>query len=341
LIVVGWLIKITSPSLPRLYFGSGKAVFMQNSPFYFGFERPVQRLEARIAELGDLARRHALPLEDELAALELRLEHTRRRLYTGLSSAQRLEIGRHPQRPTPLDYACWLWDGFDEVHAEAHDEIHDGAAAVVGGAALSAVGPLFFIACQCGRGPSERLRRNFGVPGAAGYRKIRCLAQEAARQGLPLLLMLDACGAQKRAAEAGPALERCIKELVALPVPILMVLTGQAFAGGALPLELGDWVLVQEYAGCPPCRWPKQALPWDQRRIGSGGAARDLLAQGQADEIVAEPLGGAHRDPVQAAVLLEARLRAGWDLLARWKTESLLERRLGRLAWERPVALTG
>jgi len=296
-------------------------------PFYFAFERPVERLEHAVEELRLLAHRRGLALDGELVALEQRLEECRRRLYAGLDAGQRMELGRHPRRPTALDYARCSLDLF--CQAAGDDWSADGAVfggtGYVGGIEVAVVGT------QCGRRPSERLWRNFGVPGAAGYDAIARLARSAAGRGLPVLLLLDACGApgpQANDRRRTEALGRCVEALTALPVPLVAVLCGQAFAGGVLPVGLGDWFLVQECAGCPG----GGQMPWARSAVGHWphGAARDLLAQGAANGIVAEPMGGAHRDPAAAAEQLRDRLGQGLLLAAEMSPAARISRREGR-----------
>ncbi|MDJ0345174.1 acetyl-CoA carboxylase, carboxyltransferase subunit beta [Streptomyces sp. H10-C2] len=250
-----------------------------------------------------------------------------------------VRLARHPDRPTTLDYAVHLLDGFHELHG---DRIAEDCAAVVGGPGRLSGRLVMLIGHQKGGNDlAERQRRKFGMPSPGGYRKAARLMRLAAKLGLPVVTLIDTPGANP-----GPEAERNgqavaiaenLRLMARLPVPIIAVVTGEGGSGGALALAVADRVLVSANGvysvispeGCAAILWKDvKAAPAAAAALRVG--ARDLLGLGIVDGVVPEPPGGAHTDPAQAAVLLGDALAAALDELDGWEPQRLLEERGSR-----------
>jgi acetyl-CoA carboxylase carboxyl transferase subunit alpha len=279
------------------------------------FEQPLIELEGRIAAL----RAEDDPNnQDEIAKLEERLARQRQKTYAGLTAWQRTLLARHPKRPHTRDFIRLLCDDFVEVHG---DRVYGDDAAVVGGLAVFEGRGVVVIGHQKGRDTREKIARNFGMPHPEGYRKALRLMRLAEKFGKPIVTFIDTPGAYPGTAaeERGQAeaIARNLHAMAGLATPIVTVVTGEGGSGGALAIGMGNRVLMLEYAiysvispeGCAAILWgdasraPEAA---ESMRI----TAPDLLKLGVIDQIVPEPVGGAHRDWEGAASELRAALRA-------------------------------
>ena len=305
------------------------------------FEQPLLELELRIATLvalEDPAR------ADEIAKLEERLNRLRQRTYAGLTAWQRTQLARHPKRPHTRDWCKLLLDDFIELHG---DRVFGDDTAIVGGLARFESQSVVVIGHQKGRDTREKIARNFGMPHPEGYRKAHRLMDLAAKFGKPVITFIDTPGAYPGlgAEERGQAeaIARNLKRMASLPVPMIVVVTGEGGSGGALAIGMGNRVLMLEYAvysvispeGCAAILWG-DAGKAPEAEEAMRTTAPELLQLGVIDGIVPEPVGGAHRDWEAAANGLRVALREQlWTLRPRSRDELIGERhekfrRMGR-----------
>jgi acetyl-CoA carboxylase carboxyl transferase subunit alpha len=273
------------------------------------FERPIVELENKIAELKRLG---GPSLEIEIRRLERRARQLQREVFADLSAWQKVLLSRHPLRPFTLDYVGRLIDDFVELHG---DRAFRDDEALIGGVGRFRGRPVLVIGHQKGRGTKENIRRNFGQPRPEGYRKARRLMELAARLSLPILSFIDTVGAYPGidAEERGQAeaIAKNLEVMARLPVPIISIVIGEGGSGGALAIGVADRILMLEYAvysvispeGCASILWK------DQRKVEAAAdalrmTAQDLVELHIADGVIAEPPGGAHRDPDSAAQLV-------------------------------------
>lgn len=266
-------------------------------------EKGLIELERRIAELKDHSRDQPVDLSSEIEALEAKYALLTREIFGQLTPWQRVHMSRHPQRPLGIDYINAL-DAFDELHG---DRRFRDDPAIIGGFAKLAGRRVIAIAQEKGRDTKEKLRRNFGMPSPEGYRKVKRLVDLASHLGLPLVTFVDTPGAdpgigsEERA--QSEAIASCLAALAAARVPIVATIIGEGGSGGALALALADHVIMLEHStysvaspeGCAAILWGDAAKAEDaaeRLRLTSD----DLLEFGIVDEIVPEPLGGAHRE---------------------------------------------
>ena len=305
------------------------------------FEQPLLELELRIAALVAL---DDPTRADEIARLEERLTRLRQRTYAGLTAWQRTQLARHPKRPHTRDWCKLLLEDFLELHG---DRVYGDDAAIVGGLARFESQSVVVIGHQKGRDTREKIARNFGMPHPEGYRKAHRLMDLAAKFGKPVVTFIDTPGAYPGlgAEERGQAeaIARNLKRMASLPVPIIVVVTGEGGSGGALAIGMGNRVLMLEYAvysvispeGCAAILWGDAGKAPDAAEA-MRTTAPELLQLGIIDGIVPEPVGGAHRDWEGAAASLRAVLREQlWTLRSKSREELVSERyekfrRMGR-----------
>jgi acetyl-CoA carboxylase carboxyl transferase subunit alpha len=278
---------------------------------YLDFERPIVELQRKLDDLRRHPEAHSLRIsfEEEIAMIEKKISETRREIFSHLSAWQRVQLARHPKRPYTLDYLTLAFSGFSELHGDrrfADDRAVVGGFAQLNGQRVVAIGT------QKGRDTKENILRNFGSAHPEGYRKALRLMQLADKFGLPIITLIDTAGAypgigaeERHIAEA---IAVNLREMMLFDVPIIAVVLGEGGSGGALGIGVADRVLILENAyysvispeGCA-------AILWKDRSASAKAAealkitARDLLELGLVDEIVPEPLGGAHNDAVLAA----------------------------------------
>jgi acetyl-CoA carboxylase carboxyl transferase subunit alpha len=282
------------------------------------FEKPILELQSKLAELKKHPEMHSLGIsfEEQLQQIETKIEETRRQIFSNLAAWQRVQLARHPKRPFTLDYLKSTFSDFSELHG---DRLFAEDRAVVGGFATLAEHKVIVIGTQKGRDTKENILRNFGSAHPEGYRKALRLMQLADKFGLPIITLIDTAGAypgigaeERHIAEA---IAVNLREMTLFQVPIIATVIGEGGSGGALGIGVADRVLIFENAyysvispeGCA-------AILWKDRSAAAKAAealkitAKDLLALGLVDEIVPEPLSGAHTDPDQSARNLKACL---------------------------------
>jgi len=306
------------------------------SSVWLDFEKPVVELETRIKELREFATSSNVEVDEEVERLERKVERLRREIYTKLTRWQRVQLARHPRRPYTLDYVQLLCQDFMELHG---DRGFRDDPSVVGGLARLAGRPLMVVGHQKGRNTKENIHRNFGMPHPEGYRKALRLFQTADRFRLPILTFVDTPGAYPGvgAEERGQseAIARNLREMARLRVPVVSVVIGEGGSGGALALAVADRVYMLENAiysvispeGCAGILWKDKAKAPQAAEV-LRLTARDVLELGVIDGLIEEPLGGAHRDPAQAARAIGEVVSGAFSALEQIPEEDLLTKRL-------------
>jgi acetyl-CoA carboxylase carboxyl transferase subunit alpha len=301
------------------------------------FEKPIIELQNKLDDLKKHPETHSLgiSLEEEIKAMEVKLEETRRQVFSNLTAWQRVQLARHPKRPYTLDYLNNTFADFRELHG---DRLYAEDRAIVGGFAKLGDQKVVVIGTQKGRDTKENIMRNFGSAHPEGYRKAMRLMRLADKFGLPIITLIDTAGAypgigaeERHIAEA---IAVNLREMTLLDVPIIACVIGEGGSGGALGIGVADRVLILENAyysvispeGCA-------AILWKDRAAAAKAAAalritaKDLLELKLVDEIVPEPLGGAHNDPAtSAATLKQSLLKHLTELLALPGPERLKQR---------------
>jgi len=299
------------------------------------FERPILELEKKISELKHFTSEKKIDLSAEIKRLEEKLEKLRKETYQNLTPWQRVQIARHPQRPYTLDYLGLLASDFIELHG---DRSFADDKALIGGLAKIEDTKILVIGQQKGRGTQENIYRNFGCAHPEGYRKALRLMYLAQKCRLPIVTFIDTPGAYPGigAEERGQAqaIAQNLKEMADIKTSILCIIIGEGGSGGALGIGIGDRICILENAyysvispeGCAAILW-KDSSKAPEAASTLRLTAKDLLEMGIVDEIIPEPLGGAHRDPARmAATIKEAILRNLKELLAQ-PIEKLLKDR--------------
>jgi len=300
------------------------------------FEKHIQELENKIAELKTIGQGSQMDLEEDVRKLQKKLKRLLRDTYSDLSPWQRVQVARHPMRPYTLDYVKEMASDFVELRG---DRRFADDRAIVAGLAKFEGRTVAIIGHQKGRSTKENIERNFGMPHPEGYRKALRVMKLAEKFGFPVLIFIDTPGAFPGigAEERGQAeaIGCNLYEMSTLKVPIVVSVTGEGGSGGALALSVGDRLLMQENAvyavispeGCASILWrntDKAPLAAEAMRV----TARDLLRLGVIDEIVKEPLGGAHRDHKRAASILKRVIRRHLkELLGKDPDQLVMERR--------------
>src|SRR6202163_1092686 len=283
---------------------------------FLDFEQPIAELEAKIEELGHVTADDKVNIEDEIAKLRAKSRALTRSIFSNLTPWQITQLARHPQRPYTLDYIGAIFSDFQELHG---DRMYADDTAIVGGLARFEGATVMIIGHQKGRDTKERVRRNYGMPKPEGYRKALRLMRLAVRFALPLVTLIDTQGAYPGvgAEERGQseAIARNLFEMSVLSVPIITVVTGEGGSGGALAIGVCDRLLMLQYStysvispeGCASILWKSQ----DKKEAAAESlnlTADRLLKLGLVDEVIEEPLGGAHRDAAATAASLKAAL---------------------------------
>ncbi len=305
---------------------------------WLDFEKPVVELEQKIQELKAHATERGIGAEEEIADLERKAEALRAEVYANLTPYQRVQLARHPRRPYALDYIERCFTQWSELHGDRH---YADDPAIVAGLALLGERPVMVIGQQKGRDTKENLLRRFGMPNPEGYRKALRLMKLAERFRVPVVTLVDTPGAYPGlgAEERGQAeaIAVNLREMARLEVPLLTVVIGEGGSGGALAIAVSDLVLMLENSvysvisaeGCASILWrdgKKAPLAAEALKL----TAPDLERLGVVDGIVSEPLGGAHRDPDQAAAALASAVLGHLDRLAGVAVRERIERRLAK-----------
>ena len=306
---------------------------------HLDFEQPIAELQAKIDELRNVGSDNALNLDEEIQRLQAKMRQKLTSIFKDLTPWQISQISRHPLRPYTLDYVDYLFDEFHELHGDrAFADDH----AIVGGLARFRGNAVMVIGQQKGRDTKAKIFRNFGMPRPEGYRKALRLMKMAERFRLPILTFIDTPGAYPGlgAEERGQseAIATNLKYMSRLPVPVICTVIGEGGSGGALAIGVGDRVNILQYStysvispeGCASILWKDAAMAEDA--ASALGITSDRLLQlGLVDEVIPEPLGGAHKDPETVAIQVGDCLFTQLEELNKLTTENLLENRYQRL----------
>ncbi len=280
------------------------------------FEKPLAELEARIAQIRELAEENDVDVSDQISLLESRAVQLRQEIFGNLSPAQRLQVARHPRRPSTLDYIQAISDEWMELHG---DRIGFDDPAIVGGVARFEGQPVVMLGHQKGRDTKDNITRNFGMASPGGYRKAIRLMEHADRFGMPILTFIDTPaaypGLEAEQFGQGEAIAYNLREMFRFEVPIICVVIGEGGSGGALGIGVGDRLLMFEHAvysvappeACAAILW-RDAAKAPQATEALKMTATDLKRLGIIDEILPEPVGGAHANPLEAAEILKSAL---------------------------------
>jgi len=299
------------------------------------FEKPIAELERKIQELRGFISDKKIDLSSEVKRLGEKLEHLKRNTYGNLTAWQKVQIARHPQRPYTLDYINMIMSDFIELHGDR--SFADDKAIVTGLAKVDGQN-IVVIGHQKGRDIKENLKLNFGCAHPEGYRKALRILQLAEKFGLPIVIFIDTpgaypgIGAEERGQSQAIALN--LREMINIGVPIASIVIGEGGSGGALGIGIADKICVLENAyysvispeGCAAILWKDSSKAAEAAEVLKL-TAQDLLGLGIIDEIIPEPLGGAHRDPQKMAGVLKEAINRNLKELEALNKEELLKLR--------------
>jgi acetyl-CoA carboxylase carboxyl transferase subunit alpha len=307
---------------------------------FLDFEQPIAELEAKIEELRYVGDDSEININEEVARLKAKSESLTKNIFAKLSPWQIARVARHESRPYTQDYLKIIAPDFQELHG---DRMYADDPAIIGGTGRINGRAVMFIGHQKGRDTKERVRRNYGMPKPEGYRKAQRLMRMAEKFSMPIVTLIDTPGAYPGvgAEERGQseAIASSLYLMAGLKTPILSVVIGEGGSGGALAIGVGDRLLMLQYSiysvispeGCASILW-KSAERAEDAAESMRITADSLSKFGLVDEVLEEPLGGAHRSPKEAAEVLRNALIKNLDELEAMSTEQLLEARQRRLA---------
>ncbi|AAO91007.1 acetyl-CoA carboxylase carboxyltransferase subunit alpha [Coxiella burnetii] len=305
---------------------------------YLDFEQPIAELQAKIDELRRVGTSQEINLTEEVNKLEEKNAQLTRQIFSNLTAQQIVQLARHPLRPYTLDYIQRIFTDFNELHGDRH---YSQASAIIGGLARLNGEPVMVIGHQKGRTTQEKIYRNFGMARPEGFRKALRLMKLAERFSIPVITLIDTpgaypgIGAEER--NQSEAIARNLFEMAQLKIPIICTIIGEGCSGGALAIGVGDRTLMLQYAyysvispeGCASILW-KSAEKAGEAAEALGLTANRLHELGLIDEIIKEPLGGAHRDTDAMAEKLKKHLQANLTNLQAKSANDLLEERYRR-----------
>lgn len=308
---------------------------------FLDFEQPIAELEAKIEELQlvNTGQELDLDLEEQIAQLREKNKEQTKKIFDNLDPWQTARVARHPQRPYTQDYLSRIFTEFDEL---AGDRAYADDKAIVGGTARLDGRPVMVIGHQKGRSTSEKVKRNFGMPRPEGYRKALRLMEMAERFKMPIITFIDTPGAYPGigAEERGQseAIAKNLQVMARLTVPVICTVIGEGGSGGALAIGVGDRVNMLQYStysvispeGCASILW-KTAEKASTAAEAMGITANRIKELELIDNVIEEPMGGAHRDVDQMAAMLKQALKSNLAELEGLSDEELIEKRYQRL----------
>ncbi|MCO5052686.1 MAG: acetyl-CoA carboxylase carboxyltransferase subunit alpha [Verrucomicrobiae bacterium] len=301
------------------------------------FEKPIFELQKKLEELRQHSESHSLDVdfETEIEQIQVKIEETRREIYSNLTPWQRVQLARHPLRPYTLDYIKLAFSDFEELHG---DRLYADDRAVVGGLAKLGEHRVMVIGTQKGRDTKENILRNFGSAHPEGYRKALRLMRLADKFGLPIITLIDTAGAYPGIASEerhiAEAIAVNLREMMLMEVPIIAAVIGEGGSGGALGIGVAGRVLILENAyysvispeGCAAILWKDRAAS-PKAAEALKITAKHLLELKLVDEIIPEPLGGAHTDPAKTAAALKTAVLRHLEQLSALKPADRLKQR--------------
>ncbi len=306
---------------------------------YLSFEQPIAELQAKIDELSLVDSESSIDINNEIENLQKKSEELTEKIYSKLSSWQVSQVARHPLRPYTQDYIEYIFTDFEELHG---DRLFGDDQSLIGGIAKIESIPVMVLGHQKGRGTNEKVKHNFGMPRPEGYRKARRLMKLAEKFKLPILTFIDTPGAYPGMDSEERGINEAIAKTMAITskikVPIISTVTGEGNSGGAIAIGVADQLNMLQYStytvitpeGCATILW-KSSSRAPEAAESMGITADRLHKLGIVDQIIQEPLGGAHRDVVDAANKIKSLLLEQIDRLSRISVEDLLDRRYDRL----------
>ena len=305
---------------------------------FLDFENTIQDISEKINALKSSAIDSA-EVNEQILALRKERDAEAKKIYSRLSTWQTVQVARHPQRPHTLDFIDSIFDEFDEMHG---DRQFGDDAAIIGGIAYLETIPVMIIGHEKGRDTEEKVRRNFGMPQPEGYRKAKRLMQFAEQFSLPVITFIDTAGAYPgvEGEERGQseAIARNLAVMSELKTPIIIVVTGEGGSGGALAISVGDHISMLQYAtysvaspeACASIIW-RTADKAPDAAEAMKVSSKELKKLNIIDEIITEPLGGAHRDYDEISLSIKESLIKNLSILNKMSKEELLDRRYKRL----------
>ena len=306
---------------------------------YLDFEQPIADLQQKIEELRYATAGSEVNLTEEITRLEAKSRELTKQIFSNLNAWQVAQLARHPQRPYAMDYIKALFTDFDELHGDRHFKDDPS---IIGGMARLDGRAVMIIGQQKGRDAKERVYRNFGMPMPEGYRKALRLMKMAERFNLPIVTFIDTpgaypgIGAEER--NQSEAIARNLFELARLRTPVLATVIGEGGSGGALAIGVADHLMIAQYGiysvitpeGCASILF-KSASRAQEAAEAMKITSKDLYEHKLVDEIIPEPLGGAHRDVPNMMAAVKSRLIANLERLRRVPVAQLLSTRYERL----------
>ena len=303
--------------------------------FLLDFEKPLYELESRLAQIREVAAENNLDFTEQISQLEERATQLRKEIFTALTPAQRLQLARHPRRPSTLDYIQAMTEDWFELHGDRGGKDDP---ALVGGVARLEGRPVVILGHQKGRDTKDNVARNFGMASPGGYRKALRLMKHAHKFGMPIITFIDTPGAwagvEAEKLGQGEAIAYNLREMFHFDVPIICTVIGEGGSGGALGIGVGERLLILEHSvytvaspeACAAILW-KDAGKSEQAAVALKITSWDLKELGIIDQIVAEPPGAAHSDPLEASHLLKETLVANLDELSQMSPQQRKELR--------------
>lgn len=302
------------------------------------FEEPIVRLREKIKELEEFTETNTVDLSEEIGTLKTRLASLEADIYGNMEPWDRVQVARHPERPTTLDYINELFEDFMQLHG---DRTFGDDAAIVGGIASFEKAPITIIGHQRGKDTKENVKRNFGMPHPEGYRKALRLMKQAEKFGRPIICFIDTKGAYpgKAAEERGQseAIARNLVEMAGLTVPVISIVIGEGGSGGALALGVANHIHMLEHStysvispeGAATILWKDSSLA-KQAAEAMKITAPHLKEMGIIDDVIPEVLGGAHRDLQMQAVYIGDAIRDSLEKLGELDGDGLVEDRYNK-----------
>ena len=309
---------------------------MDNSKYILEFEQPLKDIEDRIESLKLSSVNTGVDVSSTLQKMEYELSEKRKEIYESLSRWERVQLARHPKRPYSLDYISKISSYWFELHGDRN--FSDDPAIIAGIAIIDTI-KLVIIAQEKGRGTKEKVFRNFGMPRPEGYRKAMRIMKLAEKFNFPIVTLLDTpgaypgIGAEERG--QGQAIAQNLLEMSQLKVPIISIVIGEGASGGALGIGLADkiiclentWYSVISPEGCASILF-RDAGRAKEAADAMQVTSYDLYKMGIADEIIKEPKGSAHIDPIGAAEALKETIIRNYTELKKFTSDELIDRRI-------------
>ena len=308
----------------------------ERRPILLDFEKPLAELESRIAQIRELAEENEVDVSAQIHQLESRAIQLRQEIFTSLTPAQRLQVARHPRRPSTLDYVQAISDEWIEFHGDRRSGKDDPA--LVTGLARLEGRPVVMLGHQKGNDTKDNVARNFGMASPSGYRKAMRIMEHANRFRMPILTFIDTPGAwpgvEAEQMGQGEAIAYNLREMFRLEVPIICTVIGEGGSGGALGIGVGERLLMFEHSvytvaspeACAAILW-KDSSRSAQAAEALKITALDLKNLGILDQLLPEPVGGAHSDPLKTSEILKAALLQNLEELLKMTVEERRELR--------------